>query len=177
MFWDRHICNEDGSTLVLVFIMMITLILAAGWLALEAKTDTKIVASEKNYTQTLNLADGALDLAVYTLRNKYRPSIDDLTWNPLKQSGNDNSKMYTPYDYLEGSPVTLSDTIHNISFESQVYWLGYSDEAPPGFQIDAAGSHKSYTWQYECAGESQLVSALHDFPAHISALLLIVSYQ
>lgn len=173
--FSQYFNNERGSTLILVFVTMITLMMAAGWMALQTRTATKVVASEKNFQQTLNLADGALDLAIYTLRNRNRPSPDTLTWNPLKQSGQ-NSKLNTPYDYMQGEQISLSDAIDDIKFESEVYWLGYSDEAPPGFQIDQASSLKSHTLQYECSGKSELVSQINNIPSHISALLLISSF-
>ena len=112
------ICNsENGSALMLVLILMMSLLLVAGWLSSQTQTDTKIVNAIKNYSKTFQLADGALELAVYVLRNKYRPSNESVSWNPVKQVA-DAGKVSVPLSYINMSTAaSLEESYDKIDFE------------------------------------------------------------
>jgi len=171
--------DETGSALMLVLVFMTSLILVAGWLATQSQTDTKIITAIKNHSKAFNVADGALQLAVYVLRNKYRPSNESVSWNPVKQAGS-SSKVSVPSPFINmTSAPSLAITSDHITFDPSIYWLDYTATPPPGFGLTEEGyGNRFHTWHYKCAGASSLSSndanPVTLARAKIKALLLVV---
>ena len=173
--------NEKGSALILVLIFMMTLILVAGWLSTQTQTDTKIVTTIKNNSKTFNVADGALQLAIYVLRNKYRPSNESVSWNPVKHSGAGSQvAMPTQYSYINmANEATLQNSDDTIGFDPQIYWLDYTSTPPPGFGLTEEGyGNRFHTWHYKCSGISTLFSQdttpVRLASTRLNALLLVI---
>ena len=180
MWGDRIYKNENGSALILVLIFMMTLLLVAGWLSTQTQTDTKIVRAIKNYSKTFNMADGALELAVYVLRNKYRPSNESVSWNPVKQVA-DGSKVTVPFNYINQThPASLKGSADHITFDPKIYWLDYTSTPPPGFGLTEEGyGNRFHTWHYRCEGDSEFSSSggnsnMVIARSKVRALLLVV---
>ena len=179
--WDDRICKtENGSALIVVLIFMTILLLVAGWLSSQTQTDTKIVRAIKNYSKTFNMADGALELAIYVLRNKYRPSNDSVSWDPIKQVA-DGSKVTVPLPYINQTHAAfLEDSEDDITFDPKIYWLDYTSTPPPGFGLTEEGyGNRFHTWHYRCEGDSKLSASSGNSNAEIArskvrALLLVV---
>jgi hypothetical protein len=60
-------CNERGSAIALVLLMLGLLTMLAVGVMVQARMDTKIVRAQRQHDKALNLADGAASMAFVTL--------------------------------------------------------------------------------------------------------------
>lgn len=174
------VANEQGAALLLVLIMLTALLGAAGWLAMQTRTETAIVSAVKDYSKSFNAADGSLQISLYYLRKVANPTNEGGSWNPKKSGGVQVGITggYSSFinNKLMQEIVNSTDRIEAIS---QIIWLNYSSAPPPGWGLSEKGyGNRFVAYQYRAVGDGKLKfnladgSAVDKATSRVSALLL-----
>ncbi len=174
--------NQDGAALLLVLLMMTALLGAAGWLALQTRTETSVVVAAKNYAKSFNVADGSLQVAVHYLRNIANPTHENFSWNPKKAGGGEVgvNGAYKNYININGNQMfDVVNSTDDIDGRSEIRWLDYSTTPPPGWGLGERGyGNKFGTYQYKAIGRGALKfgsSGNTKAVSQVSALILRIS--
>jgi hypothetical protein len=172
--------NEKGSALLLVMMMLSVLLGAAGWLGMQARTETTIVSAVKDYAKSFNAADGSLQISLYYLRKIANPTNGGRSWDP-KKSGGSKVSITSAYDsFINNDQMQLLDsTSDNIESMAQIILLNYSSLPPAGWGLSDKGYGNKFTaYQYKAVGKGTLKFNLADgtdidkASSQVSALLL-----
>ncbi len=176
----RPLSDEKGAALLLVLVMLTALLGAAGWLAMQTRTETAIATAIKDYSKSFNAGDGSLQVSVYYLRHIANPTNESASWNPKKVGGGEVGVTSTYSSFINDTVMQqVVGSNDNVESMAKVIWLNYSSIPPPGWGLSDKGyGNKFVAYQYKAVGDGKLKFALSNgtttdrATSRVSALLL-----
>ncbi len=151
--------RDAGSALILVLLFMTVLLMAAGWLGLQTRTETQIAGAMKEYSQVVSVADGALEMGVLYLKKIASPT-GSISWNPNVFRG-EAIKVRAPYrNYInQGEETAVDDEENSLNYSCIIKLLDVNPTPPPGWGLSERGYGNrmgTYTYELETRGRLYL---------------------
>lgn len=149
------VANEQGAALLLVLVMLTALLGAAGWLAMQTRTETAIVSALKDYSKAFNAADGSWWVGLYYLVNE--GVADEHSTATPKAGGAEISVKSSYRNFINNRQMQdVVGSADNIESISRIRLVDTIQAPVPGESI-----MKSTFW-YELVGEGKLNFTLSD---------------
>jgi len=150
--------HNKGSVLLLVLLFMTVLLIAAGWLGLQTRTESQLAGAMKQFSQTLNVADGALEIGVYYLRKIASPTSSK-SWNPNIFQGEEINILNNYGNFInQTEPTVVSGVSDNLKYECKIKLLDINPTPPPGWGLSERGyGNRMATYVYELNSKGYLL--------------------
>ena len=150
--------QNTGSALILVLMFMTVLLLAAGWLGLQTRTETQLAGAMKQFSQAINVADGALEIGVFYLKKIASPT-GSKSWNPNIFQGEEIGILNNYSNFINQSePTIISGTDDNLKYTCGIKLLDINPTPPPGWGLSERGyGNRMGTYTYELNSKGYLL--------------------